>query len=125
MATITPTFAKIRGTAGGIDAVVTTWTGLVNSGDLGAGLQRTDISDRSISMTGTFGAGTVVFEGSNDSVDGVGGTWFTLSSPSGAALSFTAPGLLQVTEATAWVRPHCTVTVTSVNAILTARRSLR
>ena len=35
MATTTPTFSKIRGPGGGIDAVVATWTPLATSGDVG------------------------------------------------------------------------------------------
>ena len=48
MATIVPSFAKIRGPSGGIDAAVVTWSGLAASGDLGQALQRTDLVDRSV-----------------------------------------------------------------------------
>jgi hypothetical protein len=121
MAAIIPTFSKIRGPAGGIDAVVATWTPLANSGDIGQALQRTDISDRSVQVTGTFAGATIVFEGSNDGVN-----YFTLASPSGTAASFTAAGLLQLTAATAFVRPHVTAgSGASVTVTLTARRTLR
>jgi hypothetical protein len=115
MATITPSFSKIRGPSGGIDAMVVTWAALAASGDVGQALQRTDLVDRSVQVTGTFSTSTLVFEGSND-----GTNYFTLSNPAGTALSFTSAGLMQVTEATAWVRPHASLTVT-----LTARRTLR
>ena len=70
---------------------------------------------------GTFSAATLVFEGSND-----GTNYFTLSNPSGTALSFTAAGLMQVTEATAWVRPHVTAgSGANLTVTLTARRTLR
>jgi len=121
MATFTPTFSKIRGPAGGIDAIVVTWASLAASGDVGQALQRTDLVDRSVQVTGTFSGATIVFEGSND-----GTNYFTLSSPSGTALSFTAAGLMQVTEATAWVRPHVTAgSGASLTVTLTARRTLR
>lgn len=121
MATIIPTFSKIRGPAGGIDAVVATWTGLAASGDVGQALQRTDLVDRSVQVNGTFSGATLVFEGSND-----GTNYFTLSNPSGTTLSFTAAGLMQVTEATAWVRPHVTSgSGASLTVTLTARRTLR
>jgi hypothetical protein len=103
MATIVPTFSKIRGPAGGIDAVVVTWGGFAASGDVGQALQRTDLVDRSVQVAGTFSGATLVFEGSNDGVN-----YFTLSNPSGTSLSFSTAGLMQVTEATAWVRPHVT-----------------
>src|ERR1700678_858261 len=121
MATIVPSFSKIRGPAGGIDAVVVTWTPLATSGDVGQALQRTDLDDRSVQVVGTFSSATLVFEGSNDGVN-----YFTLSNPSGTALTFTAAGLMQVTEATAWVRPHVTAgSGASLTVSLTARRTLR
>jgi len=121
MATIIPTFSKIRGPSGGIDAVVITWAGLSASGDVGQALQRTDLVDRSVQVAGTFSGATLVFEGSND-----GANYFTLSNPSGTALSFSTGGLMQVTEATAWVRPHITSgSGASLTVTLTARRTLR
>lgn len=124
MATVTPTFAKIRGPAGGIDAVVVTWTPLTTTNTTGAALQRTDLSDRSVQFTGTFGATpSFVFEGSNDGVN-----YFTLASPSGAALTFTGANLLQVSVPTAWVRPRLASGgdgTTAVTVTLTARRMLR
>jgi len=121
MATVVPTFSKIRGPAGGVDAVVATWTPLAAAGDVGQPLQRTDLADRSVQVTGTFAGATIVLEGSNDGVN-----YFTLSSPAGAALSFTAPGLLQVNEPTAFVRPHVTLGGgASLTVTMTARRTLR
>jgi hypothetical protein len=121
MSTIVPTFSKIRGPAGGIDALIATWTPLAASGDVGQALQRTDLSDRSVQVTGTFAGATIVFEGSND-----GTNYFTLSSPAGTALSFTAAGLVQVNQPTAWVRPHVTSgSGASLTVTLAARRTLR
>jgi hypothetical protein len=121
MATIVPTFSKIRGPSGGVDAIVATWTPLAAAGDIGQALQRTDLADRSVQVTGTFAASTIVLEGSNDGIN-----YFTLSTPSGAAVSFTAAGLLQVNQPTAWVRPRITVgSGASLTATLTARRTLR
>lgn len=81
------------------------WAALVN-GDAGdaAGPDMCLWSDRSIMVTGTFGSGgTVVLEGSNDGL-----SWFTLNSPQGTALSFTAAGLKQVLEGALFVRPNVT-----------------
>ena len=121
MTTIVPTFAKIRGPAGGIDTIVATWTPLAASGDIGQALQRTDLADRSVQVTGTFAAATIVFEGSND-----GSNYFTLSNPAGAALSFTAAGLMQVNQPVAFVRPHVTLgSGASLTVAMTARRTMR
>jgi hypothetical protein len=121
MATIVPTFSKLRGPAGGIDAIVATWTPLAASGDAGQPLQRLDLSDRSVQVAGSFAAATIVFEGSND-----GASWFTLLSPSGAALSFTAAGLMQVNMPVAFVRPHVTAgSGASLTVTMTARRTFR
>src|SRR5712692_2913244 len=121
MTTIAPAFSKIRGSAGGVDAVVITWTPLAAAGDVGQPLQRSDLADRSVQVTGTFAGATIVLEGSND-----GANYFTLSNPAGAALSFTAAGLMQVNQPTAWVRPHVTAgSGASLTVTLTARRTLR
>jgi hypothetical protein len=121
MTTIAPTFSKIRGPAGGVDAVVATWTPLAAAGDVGQPLQRTDLADRSVQVTGTFAGATIVLEGSND-----GAAYFTLSNPAGAALSFTAAGLMQVNQPTAWVRPRITLgSGASLTVTMTARRTLR
>jgi hypothetical protein len=59
-------------------------------------------SDRSVQVSGTFGAsGTVVWEGSNDGVN-----FFTLSSPQGTSLTFTSGGLKQVLEGVQFARPR-------------------
>jgi hypothetical protein len=121
MATIIPTFSKLRGPAGGIDAILVTWTPLAAAGDVGQPLQRVDLSDRSVQVAGTFAGATIVLEGSNDGVN-----YFTLSTPSGAALSFTAAGLLQVNQPVAFVRPHVTLgSGASLAVTMTARRTMR
>jgi hypothetical protein len=121
MATLVPTFTKIRGPAGGIDGMVATWTPLAAAGDVGQALQRTDLSDRSVQVTGTFAGATLVFEGSNDGVN-----FFPLSNPAGSALSFTSAGLMQMTTATAWVRPHVSAgSGAALTVTMTARRTLR
>lgn len=80
-----------------------TWPTLIN-GDAGDSLgpDMALWSDRSVQVTGTFGSGgTVLVEGSND-----GTTWFTLNSPQGTALSFTAAGLKQILEGVLFIRPR-------------------
>lgn len=82
---------------------VVVWTGLLNT-DTGAPFERTDYSDRSVQVTGTFGTGgTLVIQGSNN-----GTNWSTLTDPQGNALSFTAAGLEQVQELVRFLRPNVT-----------------
>lgn len=117
---VIPTFGRIIGPSGGVDALLVMWANLVNLGDVGAYVQRPDYADRSVQVTGTFAGGTVVIEGSNDGVN-----FYTLTNPAGSNLSFTSNGLLQVTEACAYIRPHCTASVSSVTVTMCARRSYR
>jgi hypothetical protein len=124
MAIIVPSFQKVHSQDSGIDAVVITWANLTNAGpDSGQPVQRPALVDRSVQVTGTFGAGgAVVFEGSNDGVN-----FYTLNSPQGSALSVTVAGLTQVTEASAWMRPRITGGdgTTSLTVTVCARRTLR
>jgi hypothetical protein len=124
MAIIVPSFQKIRSQDSGIDAVTITWANLTDGGpDSGQPVQRPALVDRTVQVTGTFGSGgTVVFEGSNDGVN-----YYTLTNPLGTAISVTAAGITQVTEATAWMRPRITAGdgTTSLTVTVCARRTLR
>jgi hypothetical protein len=124
MAIIVPSFQKLRSQDSGIDAITITWTNLTNGGpDSGQPVQRPALVDRSVQVTGTFGAaGTVVFEGSNDGVN-----YYTLTNPLGTAISVTAAGITQVTETSAWMRPRITGGdgTTSLTVTVCARRTMR
>jgi hypothetical protein len=124
MAIIVPSFQKIRSQDSGIDAITITWASLTNGGpDSGQPVQRPAMVDRSVQVTGTFGAGgTVVFEGSNDGLN-----YYTLSNPQNVAISVTTAGITQVTEATAWMRPRITGGdgTTSLTVTVCARRTMR
>jgi len=74
---------------------------LAAAGDIGQPLQRTDLADRSVHVTGTFAGATIVLEGSND-----GTNYFTLANPAGAALSFTRAGLMAGQPTDRSVRPR-------------------
>lgn len=83
----------------------TQWTGLLN-GDDGNPESPGRLSDRSVQVSGTFGAGgSVTIQGSNDGIN-----WNTLHSPSGTSepLTFTTAGLLEVLENTQYIRPIVT-----------------
>jgi hypothetical protein len=74
------------------------------NGNDGEPFQNPGSADRSVQVTGTFGAGgTVVLEGSND-----GTNYRTLTDPQGNALSFTSAGLEAIQEITRYVRPRVT-----------------
>jgi hypothetical protein len=82
------------------------WTPLANTDD-GAGYGVFG-ADKSVQVTGTFGAGgTLVIEGTNDA-NPASATWFTLTDPQGNAMSFTAARLEQISEYTRWIRPRVT-----------------
>jgi hypothetical protein len=122
MSVDTPTFTKVIGPTGGIDAVVATWGPMAN-GDTGSPLKRPDLVDRSLQVTGTFGAGgSVAVEGSNDGVN-----FYALSNPQGTTIAVTAAGIVQIEEATVYVRPHVTAGdgTTSLTCTMCARRTLR
>lgn len=77
--------------------------------------------DRSVQVTGTFGAGgSISWEGSND-----GTNWATLNTPAGAAITLTAAGLKQVLEGSLYARPHVTAGDGTTALVVTvfARRS--
>lgn len=86
--------------------------------DDGAPIAFSEWADRSVAFAGTWGAGTVVWEGSNDG----GTTWFTLTDAQTSAITKTANGLEQIVEVTELARPRATVAVTSVVVSLVVRR---
>jgi hypothetical protein len=80
-----------------------TVTGLLNGDQSSANLQPNS-GDRSVQVTGTFGAGgTVIVEGSLD-----GTNWFQLKDAGGTLISFTAAGLKAVLEYTTYIRFNVT-----------------
>src|SRR5579871_5058282 len=80
-----------------------TWAALAN-GDTGQPLELGDYASKTLSVTGTFGAGgSVTLKGSND-----GTNYFALTDPQGNALTFTAAGAKSVTELPRLIRPECT-----------------
>jgi len=82
---------------------IVAWSGLTSATtDTGSPLEMGGSADRSIQITGTFGAGgTLLFEGSND-----GTTYATLTDPQGNALSITAAKIETVMELCRFVRPR-------------------
>ena len=122
MANITPVISRVRGLRG-LEGYQVAWSPLTFSGsDVGlpvgsmvetpgsgaptllAGGGLAGFADKSIQLTGTFGAaGAVLIEGSND-----GTNYSLLTNAQGAALPTTSAGLAAITEAVIFVRPRIT-----------------
>lgn len=90
---------------GAQDGAITihTWAALTNASPDGAPVRCSQYAAMTIQVTGTFGAGTFVLQGSND-----GTNWFTLNNRQAAAISSTAALLKDVAEQPLWVRPNVT-----------------
>jgi hypothetical protein len=104
-----------------IDQKIYTWSGLLN-GDDGAGASYQGAGDRTIAITGTFGAGgTVIVEGSLDN----GINWLPLRDPSSTAISLTAAGVRAVLENVPLIRPRVTAGdgTTAITATMSIRRN--
>lgn len=113
MAIINPTVK--RALQGAQSLMSAAWT--LGDADTAIEVSFPDYADKSVQVEGTFGAATVVLEGSND-----GTNWHTLRDPTGAALSFTTAGLKAVMETTLHVRPKSTGgTASSVTVTLLGR----
>lgn len=100
MATINHT----RIATGNTKSVVVQWGNLAN-GDAGDALALSQYTDKSAQVTGNFGDGVLIIEGSND-----GDNWFVLTDPQGNDLNISSAKIEQVTEATCYIRPRVTGT---------------
>jgi hypothetical protein len=86
------------------DNTVFSWATLTTTDDEGQGAGYSGSGDRSVQVTGTFGAGgTLTVEGTID-----GTVWATLNEPDGTALTFSAAGIKAVLEHVVAIRPHVT-----------------
>lgn len=123
MATRVPTITNPEQFVFGQSYLRVSWAGLLN-GDDGTPYPNVSLADRNVSVKGTFGAGgTVVIEGSNDG----GTTYNTLKDQSGAAISLTAQGEVQIRDLPGLIRPRVTAGdgTTSLQVDLIARSNLR
>jgi hypothetical protein len=78
------------------------------NGDTGTPITLPGNGDKSIHVTGTFGAGgSCTLEGSNDETNPPT-NWFALTNPSGSVIAITSAGGQAVVEAVVWIRPHVT-----------------
>ena len=112
MATVAPTISLV-----GEHTAIFTWAGITSANADGApiGKRFADYSDRSVQVLGTFGAGTLHFEGSND-----GTNYNPITDPQGNAFSKTAVGHEQVTEINKLQRPRVTAADGATNLTVVA-----
>jgi hypothetical protein len=90
------------------------------NGDTSAPIQCPDFADKTVTFTGTFGAGgSVTLQGSND-----GTNYFTLKDPSSTAITKTSAGISAVLEHPLYVRAQVTAGdgTTALVMIIMARR---
>lgn len=85
------------------NAIKVTWETLTSANAAGAALPSCymDYSDRSVQVIGTFNGATVAVQGSNDE----GTTYATMNDAFGAAATFTAAAIKQITEVCGFLRP--------------------
>ena len=97
------TIASTTTNTGNSRSTVIGWATMAN-GDGGAPVMLSQYTDRSVQITGVFGAGgSVRIEGSNDGVN-----WAVLTDPQGNDLNITTAKIEMVTEATLMIRPRVT-----------------
>lgn len=95
------------------------YAGLSEADAAPAPIEMPEYADRSVQVVGTFNAGTVVVEGSNDGVN-----WSTLTDPQGNNASFTAAKIEQLQELTRYMRPRVSAgTGVVVDVIFVVRRA--
>lgn len=99
MATINPTIN--RDTVPGV--ILATWTALA-TGDVGGGIPIAYAADLTGQVSGTFGGGTITWQGSNDNTN-----WHPLTRRSvGTDMAFTAAAVHTANENPAFLRPAVT-----------------
>lgn len=115
MAVITPTVTKPNNDN---SIIVVQWASMAN-GDTGAPAKFPQHADRTIQVTGTFGAGgNLRWQGSNDETN-----YATLNDPQGNALDITSAKIEAVSELTLIARPNVTAGdgTTSLTVTMLAR----
>lgn len=100
-------------------AILIKYTGISEADASPAPFEVIEWADRSIQVSGTFNAGTLTIEGSND-----GTNWAVLTDPQGNNLAITAAKIEQVSEITRYVRPRVTAgTGVTLNVTIALRRA--
>ncbi len=99
-------------------AGVVTWTPLAPADTCTAIAPQGKVaSTAAVAVTGTFGGATITLHGSLD-----GTNFFGLKDRTGAAVSFTAAGLAELSTAAVWIRPVITAGAASSVTVALALR---
>lgn len=105
--------------AGDGTAILITYQGLTQTDTNPAPFELVELADRCVQVVGTFNAGTVVIEGSNNGTD-----WEVLTDPQGNLLTKTAKFIEQILELPRYMRPRVSAgTGVDVNALFVLRRN--
>lgn len=118
MAVIASTTTRLTDSGPGSEVIKVVWGPMAN-GDTGAPVGLAGYTDRSVQVTGTFGAsGNCRFQGTND-----GTNYAALTDPQGNDLNFTATKIEGISEIAAAVRPNITAGdgTTSITVTMIAR----
>lgn len=100
-------------------AILIKYTGISEADTTPAPFEVIEWADRSVQVNGTFNAGTLTIEGSNDGVN-----FYALTDPQANALAFTAAKIEQISEITRYVRPRVTAgTGVDLNVTIALRRA--
>ena len=100
-------------------AIIFAYNGISESDTSPSPFEAIEWADRSVQVAGTFNAGTLTIEGSND-----GTNWAALTDPQGNALAITAAKIEQLSEITRYVRPRVTAgTGVNLNITFALRRA--
>ena len=97
--------------------IQTLWT-ITAANETGAAEAAPQFPLKTVTVSGTWGGGTIVIEESGD-----GTNWATAINAQGAAVSFTADGAMVVASNAKYHRPRATVNVTSVVVALLSTSS--
>lgn len=100
--------------------IVATWAGM-DSSDTGAHADLGAYTDKTVTVTGTFGAaGSVTIEGSND-----GTNFFTMNDYLGTDATFTSAGMMLLMENPRYIRARTTAGDGTTNLTVKISASLR
>lgn len=111
----------------GVNSQAIQWVGAA-FGSTFQPINRGDLVDHAVQVTGTFGSGTnVQIQGSLDATSTTNGTYFPLKDPFGNVINMTAAALNQTTEMCIWLKPAITAGDGTENLTITlgVRRSFK
>lgn len=99
--------------------LVATWTALTESDTTPTPYEVPTQSGMSVEVSGTFGGGTIILEGTNNPAATSASTFLAMKDISGVAISKTTAGISQLGDMPLFIRPRATAgSGVSVNVFL-------